>query len=365
MRSAADFRAWAERQWRRRWPEWLAGHSEPTSWPLHPPTESVVAGDPTGVAAWVREWSALERSGQVRLEWVTKMWRGVGRQVLPARAMASAAEMAQLAGQFELWERASSAVAQVVRAFPAAAPSVESLARRLGALDEAGVVSLLSAVAWLEANPGSGLWERELPVAGVDSKWLERHREVVAGLVEAVAPGGDSGLRRRGGLFQVRALDPSLVAGPESFAVDLDGLRELDWAPSRVLISENVTVLDTLPALAGTVAVHGRGFAAPTLADVPWLTRAEQWYWGDLDTYGLLILGRVRAALPQVGSVLMDPDTFAAHRNFAVVEPRPFTGDVGYLTATELESLRLVWEGSWRLEQERIPREWVAATLTR
>ncbi|NHB84482.1 hypothetical protein G7085_07325 [Tessaracoccus sp. HDW20] len=56
------------------------------------------------------------------------------------------------------------------------------------------------------------------------------------------------------------------------------------------------------------------GFAAPSLAEVGWIRDAEVSYWGDLDTYGFQILGRVREVLPQTRSVLMDEATLAAAR---------------------------------------------------
>jgi len=47
---------------------------------------------------------------------------------------------------------------------------------------------------------------------------------------------------------------------------------------------------------------------------LPWVSRAECVYWGDLDTHGLRILSRVRALLPRVSSILMDEQTLLAHR---------------------------------------------------
>lgn len=151
-------------------------------------------------------------------------------------------------------------------------------------------------------------------------------------------------------------LDPSVASGPGDFSVDLAGLRALDVAPTRVLICENATSIGVLPELRGTVAVHGMGFAAPVLAEVSWIRSARVQYWGDLDTYGFQILGQVRAALPDVESVLMDVATWRAHQSLAVPEPRPFRGVVGHLTAGELDALALVRAGDLRLEQERIPR---------
>ena len=38
-------------------------------------------------------------------------------------------------------------------------------------------------------------------------------------------------------------------------------------------------------------------------------------YWGDIDTHGLVIFDRARAALPSVSSMLMDEETLFAHRD--------------------------------------------------
>lgn len=371
MRSVDDFRNWAARRWRRQWPDWLAANAagpdsgpkqraELTGWfVLRPPVEAEMARDPEGVAAWVRHWQRFEATHGVRVEWVTKAWSSMGAQRLPERATAGPEASAALAGEATTWRRAVWAADLLREAWPDADLTValRASARALGALDEDDAVRLLAVLAWLATHPGSGLWERELPVVDVHTKWLERHRALVEALVAALSGTTDLGLRRSPVRFRVRLLDPAFASGPADFTVDLDTLAGLALAPQRVLICENATTIATLPTLPGTVAVHGMGFAAPILADVPWVRAADCWYWGDLDTYGFLILGRVRAALPGVTSVLMDAATWQRHEHLAVDEPRPFRGEIGYLSAAELDCLRLVRRGDRRLEQERIPRE--------
>lgn len=317
-----------------------------------------MAVDPEGVAAWVRAWQRFESSDRVQVVWVERAWRVHGVQRLPERATATPAAIAGLAGQSEVWQRGSDAVARLRDAWPEAdlGEAIRASARVLGRLDDAEVLRLLAVLAWLAAHPSSGLWERELPVPDVHTKWLERHRGAVEPVLAAITGRDGTGLQRTPVRFRVRALDPALVTGADDFAVDLAGLQGLEWAPERVLVCENATTLGTLPELPGVVAVHGMGFAAPTLAEVGWIRSADQWYWGDLDTYGFQILGLLRAAMPGVRSVLMDAKTWLEHRGLGVDEPRPFRGEIGYLTAGELAALALVREGDRRLEQERIPR---------
>lgn len=367
MRPVADFRAWAAQQWRAHWPGWLAASGSggdqaevPVRWrPLHPPTEATMAGDPDGVAAWVQEWQRFDSTAGVSVEWSTRAWTNFGTQRLPVRATGTPEALARLAGQADTWHRASDAVARLREAWPDAdlGVALRAQGRKLGVLDEAEVVRLLAVLAWLAANPDSGLWERELPVVGVHTKWLERHRGLVEALVAAITGEEGTGLHRTPVRFRVRALDATLLAGPLDFSVGLAGLRALGTAPKRVLVCENATTIGTLPELAGVLAVHGMGFAAPVLAEVPWIAQAQVTYWGDLDTYGFQILGQVRRVLPHVESVLMDAATWRTHERLTVTEPRPFRGVIGHLTAAELDALALVRRGDRRLEQERIPRE--------
>ncbi len=373
MRTVADFRGWADRQWRVHWPAWLAAAvsglgDQPVPWlPLHPPTEAAMSRSPDAVAAWVREWQRAAAIDEVQVRWIDKAWRAQGVQRLPERATASAAAIAGLAGHAETWHRALDAAALVVRAWPGVdlTGAVRSAARKLGALAEPDVVRLPAVLGWLAAHPDSGLWERELPVPDVHTKWLERNRALVEPLIAAITGREGSGLRRTEVRFRVRALDPGVFAGADDFSVDLPGLQRLPAAPARVLICENATTLGTLPSLPSTVAVHGMGFAAPVLAEVGWVRDAEAWYWGDLDTYGFQILGQLRAALPRVTSLLMDAATWRAHERLCVDEPRPFRGEIGYLTSAELDALALVRAKDRRLEQERIPREYARDALKR
>lgn len=358
MRTVADFRSWTRRQWPRRFPGWLAGGVEGLIWPLHPPSEREALTSTDEVSLWAQEWQHMQGE-DVQVEWVERTWRSLGRQSLPSRVSVTASGAARLSGNSEAWERAVGVVEMLHRTWPRADFSVvlPTVAKRVGDLAESEATSLSTVLAWLAAHPETDLWERELPVEGVDTKWLEKHRGLVAPLLMAVA-GRGPGLRRHGLGFRVRVLDPLLHHGPDGFTVDLGGLEPLQLRPSTVVVCENLTTVATLPDMHKTVAVHGMGFAAVLLADVPWIRDARVVYWGDLDTYGFHILGQVRAALPQAASVLMDIETLETHRALAVREPRPYRGPVGHLTLAELRALATVRAQDLRLEQERIPREW-------
>lgn len=367
MRSPDDVVEWAQGQWRRNWKAWLAaGDSHIKAWPLHPPTETQLAADPDSVAHWVASWRRFSVPG-LDVEWVERRWIAFGRQVVPLRIVATPAAIAELAGQTSHWRRAVSAAARLQDEWPAIdlASALRASATGLAEMDEAETDRLVSVLDWLATHPDSGLWERELPVQGIDSKWWERNRSLVEPLVKAIT--GDrarAGRLRRGDVsFLVRLLDHSLAPGPGEFSVGVTGMQQLDLRPRAVLICENRTSVETAPPLAGVVAIHGGGVAVTRLAGVEWLAAAPLLYWGDLDSHGFRILGRLRQVLPQVRSVLMDVGTLRDHAHLTVTEPRPFHGEIGYLTAAELEALAVLRRGDLRLEQERIGRDHVRASL--
>lgn len=77
---------------------------------------------------------------------------------------------------------------------------------------------LIDMVAWIEKNPASKLYPRQLQVSGLDSKWLEKRKGLVADLVDAVrgrsTTDGDfygrCGLKTPPQLIRMRILDDNL-----------------------------------------------------------------------------------------------------------------------------------------------------------
>jgi hypothetical protein len=63
------------------------------------------------------------------------------------------------------------------------------LLRLTGDWDAAEIARLENLLGCLEANPQSNLYPRQLPVAGIDSKWLEARMALIADLVAALQAG--------------------------------------------------------------------------------------------------------------------------------------------------------------------------------
>lgn len=233
--------------------------------------------------------------------------------------------------------------------------------------------ALLAAYRWLAAARGSGRHVRTVDAPGVDTKFIERHRSVLATLlgVSASATGfeRDLGLATRPEQLRLR-FHPGFAGLPASVTeatLRVDEIADLPVGVQAAVVVENETTFLSLDPPVEGVLVWGRGFAADCVGRMRWLTSVPVWYWGDLDTHGFAILDRLRAQLPHTESFLMDRGSLLQHRDRWGTEPTP--------TSARLERLRddeaalygdLVadrYGPSVRLEQERLDWGWVSDHL--
>jgi len=225
---------------------------------------------------------------------------------------------------------------------------------------------IFDVLAWLAEHPDSGLYPRQLPVEGIDSKWLERHADIVRTLHVATGGASGLGLLAPAKLYRARFLDPRLApAGIGDLMATQDTLGKLDPAARTVLIVENLQTLLSVPELPGVVALHGGGYDLRWCVPVPWVARAAILYWGDLDLDGLAILASLRSVRPDAQSVMMDPATLQRFAQLAVPHAKGLTRAVpAELIPAETESCELLHaQGGLRLEQERIPWDHALAEL--
>jgi hypothetical protein len=359
---------------------WLAGEG---TWPLvvalGVPTDKDIAEDASAVRAWAVAWQSRTGPGEVLFEeW---QFARFGRHRLPSRlSFESAAVVAAAVGQSRRWEIASERYQRMSNRWPVLAQG-NALASRFDVLADYSAEDfdrLVTLLAWLNANPASGLYLRQLPVEGLDTKWLEKRTGLVAGLLRAIWGTGDEGgdfhalvgLKKPAHRVRIRLLCPtlrSLVGGLGDIEAPVGELGRLPISPAAVVIVENLETGLALPDVANTVLVMRLGNAVSALGALPWLRTAEVLYWGDIDTHGFAILDRARRTVPQIQSVLMDEATLLAHQPLWVQEP-VLCSNVLFegLTVEEKSAYDNLRAGTWgariRLEQERL--DWTASLQT-
>ncbi len=366
-----DVRALLLRRYENQQRSWLAGEGVwPLSLPLGEPNEKTAAEDAGMVRAWVDAWTTWSDGGEV--QWLERRWPRLGPQRLPSRlGVPSAGDVAAFVGEGVRFQRARERYEAITGEWPAL--SGAALARYFDVLADYAPEDfrrLTLLITWLERNPNSGLYVRQLPIAGMDTKWIEKRRALVSDLVRSLRGAPETadfyelcGLRRPPFRIRIRLLCPRLrraVGGLGDIEAPLEDLAALDLRPERALIVENLETGLALPELAGCVAFMKLGRSVGLLAGLPWLRDVPAWYWGDLDTHGLVILDHARAALSSLRSVLMDEATLLAHRALWVQEPTPHPeADLPRLTSAERALFAQLRANAWgqgvRLEQERIP----------
>lgn len=229
-------------------------------------------------------------------------------------------------------------------------------------------------VSYFRRTPFPERYIRELPVE-VHTKFIEENRVLLERFIRAVAPAslredGETfeerlGLKTPDALIECRLLDDRLAPSWRfrQFTVGLKDINHMSELPAHtVLITENRTNFLTLPAITGTIALQGQGYAVSRLRRVPFLNTKRIFYWGDLDAHGFEILAVLRRAFPQVESLMMDAptwDQFVAYRVAGVTSRNPAEQFLPFLKTEEAELFGVIVSNNKRLEQERIPQEYV------
>lgn len=396
MKTPAEIRDWAAKRFKSRRAAWLAealGAPPETEWPqtvsLGMPSERTVLTDPDRVLRWRDAWVAEREKGVrgIAYEDTVRLWRTGGTQTVPERAVfESADEVARVAGQGAIWQQALGRARRLLDRWPGIGLCVSKEWALLADWSDLDFEALIRVIDWFIEHPKSGLYLRQLPVEGVDTKWFaEARQKLIVRLLHAVrtaageAVSSDDafeavcGLRRKPVCVRLRLLDPKdsdALQGLSDVTAPVSELVRLPLRPETVYVSENEQSGLAFEPEPGAVVFFGLGNSAPILAEIPWVREAKVIYWGDVDTYGLAILAHVRRVLPQTRSVLMDEATLAAHVSLTVEEVRQSSEmPDDALTADE----RALWEalrvGTYgirrRLEQERLPWATVREALQR
>lgn len=234
--------------------------------------------------------------------------------------------------------------------------------------------SILKVCRYFKQNPKPNLYIRELPIK-VHTKFVERNQSVIRELLNTLISqqvcSEEKEFEKRFNLkyaesqirFKVldRAIAEKFLSGIDDIAIPISQFEALNLPIKKVLIVENKTTLYTtltLPKMNDTIAIFGSGYSVYNLKNVHWFTKLELLYWGDIDVQGFEILSQFRGYFPQTISVLMDIVTFEKF----------FENDLGTqtnictlhnLTESEQKLYEILKTNNLRLEQEKIPFEYV------
>ncbi|AMP39262.1 Wadjet anti-phage system protein JetD domain-containing protein [Ralstonia solanacearum] len=349
---------------------------DPESWPLlyaiGRPSPRAIAEQTEHVKAHLDRWRAVEIG---RVYWETVTYRAGGGAVeVPHRweiknpsEWVRAARSATIAAEYR---RLGELVQQISSQFHAL------VVRRRQLVMERPVPEVIKAAeVALTLSPGcaEGRPLRALSVCNIDTKFFERNRALICQMLDVRFEGqvGELGLEHFLGAAEENErwlLVVPLASGMLPFRqqrVRASELSRLAAVASHVVIVENERSLHQLPELPGTVAILGAGLSLGWVSDA-WLASKQVAYWGDMDTWGLSMLARVRLMIPSVTALLMDQDCFDHYAlELAVREPAPIDGGIsdGLTLDEEAFFSYLLAQERGRLEQEFLPKELVSKAL--
>lgn len=357
---------------------------QPVTLPVKAPTAAEFLDRFDEVVRWEARFrhDSQTRDGRDRftIETRTIRGRGLGTNAVPARVrLESFEQLCDLLGTTGAVRALDDVIDRTLERAPALLAWTTRVPLAAIALHD-DWAKLLDTVTWITARDTSRLYLRHIDVAGVDTKFVERHQKVLGQLLDIALPPSrvdptQQGFARRYGFrakpdytrLRLLSPQPSFPAGITELRLRTDELAELDLPVATVFVVENEVSYLAFPEVPSAIVIFGEGFHAASLEALPWLHGKEVVYWGDIDTHGFAILNRLRERFGSVRSILMDRETLLAHPTQRVTEPNPTSEPLACLTEgeralyTDLIEDRL--ERSVRLEQERIRFSLVRAAL--
>ena len=361
-------------------PNWLA--ADLTHTPFAPMEISVAVSrreageDILAYNRWEKAWTCLEARfpGAIVLRRTPAAWQQLGRtekitHVVLTNPDAVFALLPEAERVAERYRRALARLGELAAGTAAAqrlALALAQQARFVFESDDAECARLVETVLWLASHRPAACYMRELPIEGVDSKWLERHRALCARLLTSVV-GFSTPLTAEDVEREWQIASPPQLVGVRHAHLSVAGLGVDDFVGlsldvltrvprKRVIIVENKQTGLSLHVADEALIVCGMGRSVVALARIAWMERAQIDYMGDLDQHGLVILAELRTKLPKTTSVLMDTATFERYGALAVPgQAPPLVMPAQGLTGKELDLFELLQRTGLRLEQERIP----------
>lgn len=241
--------------------------------------------------------------------------------------------------------------------------------------------SILAVCEYFTHNPSPNCFIRDIAVEGIDTKFIERNKSILDELLsiiiqDSIQPNSSSfeekyGLKTNETKVHFKLLDSQIairyLAGLNDLTIPLSQFESLRLPIHKVIVVENMTTFNFIAhniTIENTIVVFGAGYQVITLKNTQWFNHVLLLYWGDIDVHGFEIYAHFKSFFPHTKSLLMNEETFK----------RFFQNDKGSLTLsspplsltdeenTLYKKLRI---NNWRLEQEKISKEYAYEAIVR
>jgi hypothetical protein len=332
---------------------------------------------------WVQSLVKAVKQTALTLEWHEVNHRQLGRNKLPkALLLPSLLVTVQWLGKSKELQLFLQQADTLLSTFPHLQPWVLKNSHSL--LNEKdNLPRLMAILAWIKANPMPGIYLRQLSLPGIDTKFIEQHKKLLANWLDLeLAPefilsehrGTNQfetryGFKEKPAQIRFRILDKEFyLYGLSDLTLTAEAFCCLNLAINTVFITENDINGLVFPDVHAAIVLFGRGYGFDFLKHAHWLKNKQVIYWGDIDTHGFAILNQCRHYLPQAKSLLMDKETLLNHRSHWTQEPKPTHAELKHLTDEESELYIALKNNQYgdhvRLEQEFVSYAALCAVIT-
>jgi len=370
----ADIARYLERTWAAELSD-PAGTHWPRRFPLGPISRPELAGPFDNVAKQVQlwyQWVRQHRDAELDIELRTTTRRVAGtNQTIPSHLTVQTIDAAARIAA-DGWPVRVTVQRQRCHALEHRFPYLSSEERARTLRDSATYTAvdfqlLCDTAAWFQTNSAAGLTPRQVPIPGMQAKWLNTSQHLVQRLAGINALGL---LPAHPARVHLTYLDPDYrAAGGRLYDVAAVGDSMLPaYTPRLIIISENKDTAIGFPATEGAIAVEGDGKAGPAaISQLIWVRECPTLrYWGDVDAEGFEIVNGYRAAGLTLDTLLMDRDTYERYKRFGTHQDRRGNRllirdrrNLPFLTEAERRLYEALTNPAStdppRLEQERIP----------
>lgn len=324
---------------------------------------------------------------QEMVQWENKNLRHLSHQMVPAFLVVhSIQQLVQLLGsdayeRSKLWGRNMAPLLDLQAAKPFDQNWYPALIKWIDVIEklsEEESQKLAKLLPQLKQGLGEGCYLRALPLNNVDTKFLESHQILIEALVDALHNGAVSAV---GGLLNwlnchinpkdwltIRPLcedSKKALGNLPILKMPSDILKEYALPAKNILVVENLQSGLALPPMNNTIAVIGGGKNVAWM-DAEWLCSKHVGYWGDIDSWGFVILSDARSKCAWIEPLMMDRDTLKMHEERMVIEPDPVSKVPRSLSEEEIMLFNDLISRKFksnRLEQERISSDYIRQNL--
>lgn len=225
------------------------------------------------------------------------------------------------------------------------------------------VDTLLKLIPKLKAGVGENKFIRQLDIGDIDTKFIEKNIGVIDLIMRRLYP--DYSTLSEWLSFEEKPDCWVLVSN--NWLPQLNYYRIDGQTLSKLTINEPILIVENEQTILALSKLNLPFFVCGgTGKNLDWLGDWNNvYYWGDIDSDGLMMLSLAREKIPSIKSVMMDSMTINTFRSQIVQDTTKLINLPSNLNDDEIALFQEVNRLKERLEQEKISEEYILRMLSK